>query len=187
MHYQVKNNFSLSSSPETYSRLAHYRADRALATQMKTAISTDLQWQNNSPELGHLIDKASFLDPRFRDQYLENKDGTIDCIKAECLPLVSTTSAPVAPETDPDNIPPMKKHKGLAAVLSSICSASEEQAPLTPLQTVENEITSYQNFPNTTPDADPVAWWKGKSGRFPNLAHLACKYLTVCATSVPSE
>ena len=54
-------------------------ADRALATQMKTAISTDLQRRNNSPELGHLIDKASFLDPRFRDQYLENKDGTIDC------------------------------------------------------------------------------------------------------------
>ena len=34
-------------------------ADRALATQMKTAISTD---QNNSPELGCLIDKVSFLD-----------------------------------------------------------------------------------------------------------------------------
>ena len=112
-----KQFLSHSSSPETCSRLAHYRADRALATQMKTAISTDLQWRNNSPELGHLIDKASFLDPRFRDQYLENKDGTIDCVKAECLPLVSVTSAPVAPETDPDNIPPMKKHKGLAAVL----------------------------------------------------------------------
>lgn len=25
------------------------------------------------------------------------------------------------------------------------------------------------------------------SGRFPNLAHLACKYLTVCGTSVPYE
>ena len=162
-------------------------ADRALATQMKTAISTNLQRRNNSPELGRLIDKASFLDPRFRDQYLENKDDTIDGVKAECLPLVSTTSAAVAPETDPDNLPPMKKHKGLAAVLSSICSASEEQTPLTPLQTVENEITSYQNFPKTTPDTDPLAWWKGESGRFPNLAHLARKYLTVCGTSVPSE
>ena len=162
-------------------------ADRALATQMKTAISTDLQQRNNSPELGHLIDKASFLDPMFRDQYIENKDGTIDCVKAECLPLVSATSAPVAPETDPDNIPPMKKYKGIAAVLSSICSASEEKAPHTPLQTVENEITSYQNFPNTTPDTDHLAWWKGESGRFPNLAHLAREYLTACATSVPSE
>ena len=94
---------------------------------------------------------------------------------------MSATSAAVAPETDPDNILPIKKHKGLAAVLSSI---SEEQAPLTPLQTVENEITSYQNF---TPDTGPLAWWKGESGRFPNLAHLTCKYLTVCATSIPSE
>ena len=169
-------------------------ADGVLATQMKTAISTDLNRRNNSPELGSLIDKASFLDPRFRDQYVEDKDATIDGVKSECLPF-ATASAAVgaslvgAAETGSvsENPPPTKKAKVLAAVLSNICSTSQEQTPLTPLQTIENEIASYKNFPKTTPDTDPLVWWKGEGGRFPNLAHLAQKYLTVCGTSVPSE
>ena len=79
-------------------------------------------------------------------------------------------------------------HKGESVKRgSTVCSTSQEQTPLTPLQTIENEIASYKNFPKTTPDTDPLVWWKGEGGRFPNLAHLAQKYLTVCGTSVPSE
>ena len=101
--------------------------DGVLAAQMKTAISTDLNRRNNSPELGSLIDKASFLDPRFRDQYVEDKDATIDGVKSECLPFATALAAVGASlvgaaETGSvsENPPPTKKAKGLAAVLSNI-------------------------------------------------------------------
>ena len=111
-------------------------ADGVLATQMKTAISTDLNRRNNSPELGSLIDRASFLDPRFRDQYVEDKDATIDGVKSECLPFATVSAAVGAAETGSvsENLPPTKKAKGLAAVLSNICPTSQEQTPLIPLQ-----------------------------------------------------
>ena len=148
---------------------------------MKNAISNDLRQRNNSTEL-----KASFLDPRVRDQYVEEKDVTIEPVKLECLLLIPTTTAAVASERDPENLPPPKKAQGLAAVHLNIYSEPEDrQTPLTHQPTVENEIVSYQTFPKTTPETDPLVWWKGEGGRFPNLAWLARKYLSVCCTSVP--
>lgn len=36
-------------------------------------------------------------------------------------------------------------------------------------------------------DEDPILWWKRNQNRFPAVATLAMKYLTIVATSVPSE
>ena len=167
--------------------LTEANTDSRLAVQMKNAISADLQRRNNSTQLCQLIDIASFLDPRFRDQYVEEREMVVEAIKEECLPLVPSISDAVAPELPPDNLPPSKKPKGLAAILSHICSDEGPVRTLTPLQTVESEITSYLGFPTTAPETDPLVWWKGEEGRFPNLACLARKYLCVCGTSVPSE
>ena len=40
---------------------------------------------------------------------------------------------------------------------------------------------------NVDDDLDPLTWWAGNINRYPTLAILARKYLSVCATSVPSE
>ena len=91
------------------------------------------------------------------------------------------------PDLEPDVAPPCKKPRSLAAVLLHISSEeNSSQTPLTPLQTVMNKIASYQEFPSSSHETDPLRWWKGEEGRFPNLACLACKYLCVCGTSVPS-
>lgn len=58
-------------------------------------------------------DKASLLDPRFKDQYVEKRDATMEAVKLECLPLVPATSAPVVYKTEPDNPPHTKKAKSL--------------------------------------------------------------------------
>ena len=50
---------------------------------------------------------------------------------------------------------------------------------------VEQEIRDC--FNEVVRIADPLEWWKVSQIRFPNLASLAKKYLTILGTSIPSE
>ena len=79
--------------------------------------------------------------------------------------------------------------KGLAAVLQHITEENnpEHATPLTPLQKINKEITSYLDHPVLKPDTDPLVWWRDENTRFSNLANLAKRYLCICGTSVPSE
>jgi hypothetical protein len=38
-----------------------------------------------------------------------------------------------------------------------------------------------------TDTSDPLKWWKEKKSSLPRLAKLACTYLAIPSTSVPSE
>ena len=54
-------------------------------------------------------------------------------------------------------------------------------------ETVRNEVLSYFGENCISRDTSPLQWWKENTGRFPNLAVLAKSYLSVPATSTPSE
>ena len=75
----------------------------------------------------------------------------------------------------------------MAAVIQHIFDDEESPSAvpsLTPLQKIKKEINTYMEYPSLEADADPLAWWKAESGRFPNLAYLGRKYLCICGTSV---
>ena len=84
---------------------------------------------------------------------------------------------------------PAKRKKGLAAVLQHIAEDDNVHSvtPLTPLQKIKKEVTSYLDYPSLAPDTNPLEWWKPENGRFPNLACLAKKFLCICSTCVPSQ
>ena len=50
-----------------------------------------------------------------------------------------------------------------------------------------SEIDQYLKLPVLNRKSDPLEWWKENGNLFPSLSILARKYLTVIATSVPSE
>ena len=83
---------------------------------------------------------------------MEEKDVTIEAVKLECLLLIPTTTAAIAP---PENPPPPKKVQGLAAVLLNIYSEPNDRQTLL---TSQQRVASYQNFPKTTPETDPLVW-----------------------------
>src|SRR3954463_11392598 len=57
-------------------------------------------------------------------------------------------------------------------------------------QHVNNEIDEFQLYnlsPVSSPDTNPLEFWKINESQYPKLAHMARDYLAIPSTSVPSE
>ena len=194
--------------------------DTRLAREIKLAIHTDISNCYGKYDVALLLDKAAFLDPRFRDCVTE-MESTIHEIVEECLNIVesdldsaeSTVSnqldqasqsgqgtsmlqpMQISDRTDHESneVPILrKKVKGLAAVLEHIADGipsltNNTSSTLTPYQRIDKEVKLYSEEPVMSTDTDPLSWWKLQQSRYPSLAILAKRYLSICATSVPSE
>ncbi|CAB5192015.1 unnamed protein product [Rhizophagus irregularis] len=51
----------------------------------------------------------------------------------------------------------------------------------------QNELDEYLAISQIPFNIDPFSWWKINKEKFPILSKLACTYLSVSATSTPSE
>ena len=185
------------------SKLSAASTDSQLASEMKQTIWNDLEARYSDAKVSEIVEVASFLDPRCKDQYLQNKDDIIIKIILECTENYGSIHEESKEIAESDKLsgepestvsaystgpPPAKRLKGLAALLKHIEQESEPStSTLTPSQLIDKEITSYLDFHAAESDIDPLSWWKSEKGRFPNRAYIARKYLCICGTSVPSE
>lgn len=51
----------------------------------------------------------------------------------------------------------------------------------------DTEVARYLQEEALDLHSDPLAWWRDNQARFPLLSKVARKYMTICATSAPSE
>lgn len=160
--------------------------DCTITRDMKKILHDDLS-SRYSAHTTLLLDKCSFLDPRFRSKYVSEKEEVIVQIKQEAV-MVQNSLVP-SPTIDAEELeetgPPKKKAKGLGAILQH--SLSTDQDNVSSEDKVEREIKRYEEYPPVDVESDPLLWWKNEQKHFPSLSHLARKYLCVCGTSVPSE
>jgi hypothetical protein len=49
------------------------------------------------------------------------------------------------------------------------------------------ELEQYLQEPGIDMDADPLLWWKNRESKYPTLAHMARIFLSLPASSAPSE
>ena len=165
--------------------------DSTLAKGVKETIWSDLQSRYIETGVYEVLDFASFLDPIFKDkeQYLHDKDEIIQQITDQRLQYYlivnDIDTNDVSSTSDLEEVHPAKRMKGLAAVLQHIAEDNNVHSvtPLTPLQKIKKEVTSYLDYPSLAPDTNPLEWWKAENGKFPNLAYFAKKYLC----GMPSE
>ena len=164
--------------------------DRPIVSQMKAKISEDLQQRYNSLTVT-LLDKCSFLDPRFRGKYVMDKDEVIYQLKQEAVAVLESENEKATTDHSAENPEESqhlkKKRKGLSAILYHCLGASNDNENLSHEEKIDKEIKRYEEYPPVDVDLDPLMWWKDEQKKFPVLESLARKYLCICGTSVPSE
>ncbi len=138
---------------------------------------------------------STLLDPRFKNHAFrqnEKKDRAIAKLKQELLALSekkkeestaasSTTTAqdlPTAPKTMKTDL-----WSSFDTDVSQLVSTKHGSSSL-----IEMDVRNYFSLSCEPRSCDPLTWWvkEGKQ-RFPLMYELAVKYLSVPATSVPSE
>ncbi|XP_049441769.1 zinc finger BED domain-containing protein 4 [Epinephelus fuscoguttatus] len=166
--------------------------DTELTKTIKKNILLYLENKYSNPVTDELLDMSSLMDPRFRTTYID--PGKVEQVKnkravTELLSLPAEKSTPQQPgpavqvrqEAQP---PPNKKMTLASFIKKSMPVPSPHQSEG---GKVETKLATYLLTPEADPDTDPLEWWKRHEPNFPRLSNLAKKYLSVPATSVPSE
>ena len=147
-----------------------------IINSVKKAIYDALfEYFNSPPEIAVL---ASLLDSRFKKMYgwpEEVREMAISSLKKEYHLLKNEET--VMPQINSRNNYPTGGFK------SRLFGSYE-------IDENDDEINCYlDNFrtPQAIPEMDPFQWWIDNKKKFPTLFKIARKYLSVPATSVPSE
>ena len=162
---------------------------------MKGRIKVDLQLRYLDSEFDHLVEVSSFLDPRFKLNYVNNKAKVLEDVEKEMSELIvcplddARSANDVVESGEPAETPPAtKKAKGLSKVLGQCLGKSQSTSTvLTLRQRVKQELDQYLSHPLLDVEESALYWWKVEAVRYPTVAKLARKYLCLCATSVAAE
>ncbi len=174
--------------------LAPSDEDGQLTANLKAGIISILDEKYGAlPEASRqLMQKATFLDPRYRGDYDPNVEETKKMIEEEAVILgrraQSAQPARDGGETEEETTgvePQVKRKKTLASLLKR--KAGTATANLTIPEKVVTELATYAQDSPINTEQDPLVWWKDNESRFPLLAKVAKKYLCMCATSCASE
>lgn len=166
--------------------------DTELTCNLKRKMVQVLESKYSAPATQQLLAKASFIDPRYRD--INTDDDVKDALLEEMLEMpderpddrggenAMCTSA--AGEEDESAPPPQKKSK-LADLLGK--RKAQSSNPVPKRIRADTEVARYLQEKALDLHSDPLAWWRENQARFPLLSKVARKYMTICATSTPSE
>ena len=158
--------------------------DCTLIKEMKETIADSLESRYIHQEVAELLDRCTFLDPRFKSNALPDSTSTIGLLKAEAKEIVKNLAAGPSSGAIEETPPPPKKSKGLGAILMKAAPDRPRKAE----SVTERIAREFEHFLlQPTADADALSWWRTNLHSCPILVHLARKYLCVCGTSVPSE
>ena len=162
--------------------------DTTLTADIKQQIITYLQNKYEDAELKQLLYIASFLDPRFKTEYIPNDNVTAikGRISLEGLQNATDNNSTTATSTteSAETSPPPAKKKTLGSILKK---SREAQQPKTPEEKLKAEMDSYLSAAVLDSESNPLDWWSVEHRNYPILAQLAKKYLCICASSVASE
>ncbi|CAB4441707.1 unnamed protein product [Rhizophagus irregularis] len=129
---------------------------------------------------------ALVLDPRYKTQILPNSVSVEDAKQLllekfnSYQNMEQTLTADDESEIKEDNVGDKRKTSG---ILSRMI---QKKRKFNNLQS-RNKIMEYLAIPVESIDIDPCEWWKHHKVQYPLLEKIACDYICIPATSVPSE
>ena len=84
-------------------------------------------------------------------------------------------------EEDEEECPSSPKQPRMETAMSFLLPEQLEEE-----KNGNEETEAFIREPELNPDGNSLLWWKNHAHKFPLIAHLAKRYLSVSATSVPS-
>ncbi|XDV32938.1 hypothetical protein PO909_003585 [Leuciscus waleckii] len=170
--------------------------DTELTRNLKKKMVGVLKDKYSAPATQQLLAKASFIDPRHKD--INPGDDVKDALLEEMLAMpeerrdigdgeaaMSTAAAGEGEGGSAPSSPPKKKKKNLADLLGK--RKVQSSSPVPKRIRADTEVARYLQEEALDLHSDPLAWWRDNQARFPLLSKVARKYMTICATSTPSE
>lgn len=156
-----------------------------LGSEFKAKILNEINKRFRNTEKVHILAISTILDPRFKKIHFTDAQACAKAISDISELLKSTTSlttAPTASTSQGANTPSAvsniwKFHKELV----SQSSQSE------PKERMDDILKQYLREPLVEKEVNPILYWTTRKSIWPDLSDLALRYLSVVATSVPSE
>lgn len=185
--------------------LACKEDDLPLTRELKEKILERLQSRYKENDLSHLLNVATFLDPRYKTDFISTSDEEPDAAEPSQLHLVKDklleeavflhfgedeNRAPTShsDQSDVSETPPApKKVKLSIGALTSLKKPQQASSAQSPRDRLSKEIKQYQTYPVIDGNEDPLKWWQRNGIDFPLLCQFARKYLAIQASSSPSE
>ena len=167
--------------------------DTTLTADIKRRILEYMEGKYEDSRISELLDVASFLDPRFVSDYLD--EDSLDTVKSrlveEILQLPENQDAAEGSSSsgvhDPPAEPPAKRRKLGSWLKASKHKNSSTSQPEGTRERIMKEIERYEKAPQADSDSNPLDWWRMYAVTYPNLSKMARKYLCICASSSASE
>ena len=168
----------------------HQDDDTALTCEIKDRINSDLEHRYAGTVVNMLLNKCSFLDPRFKDKYKLTDEPVqilLQEVESESANMAVPNSNQGQNETESSE-PLTKKRKGkFSSLFGKITTFNANSHSLTLSERIHCEVEMHLQYPILEIDESPLKWWSLEASRMPLLSSAARKYLSLCAISVPSE
>ncbi|XP_048053132.1 E3 SUMO-protein ligase ZBED1-like isoform X1 [Megalobrama amblycephala] len=166
--------------------------DSDLTNTIKSKIVEYLNKNYDDEDTQELLDMASFLDPRFKTNYiavdkLPNIRAKVMSDMKEVSQKDAVNSETTTGRENVDTDLPSSAKKTKKSLGSFFKTVSAMPASLQLEEAIASEMNSYLLTPSIDSAEDPLQWWKLHQINFPRLSKLAQKYLCIPATSSPSE
>nr|XP_055046939.1 zinc finger BED domain-containing protein 4-like [Misgurnus anguillicaudatus] len=165
--------------------LAEDQDDTNLTRAIKDKVLRYLKEKYDDPSTQELLDVTSFLDPRFKINYIsqDNISTIKDRMMTEMEDVARKEKRSRVSESQDLAAAPSVKAKTLGSYFKISPEVSQEEPPNFH-HVVETELNSYLTAPVIDGEENPLTWWKQHQINFPRLA---CRYPCVPVTSTPSE
>ena len=178
--------------------LAEKEGDTTLKSDIQQRIKEYMKRKYDDESVMSTLNISCCLDPRFMLKYCDDDDEAIairQSIIQQGLVIARRMEEqqPPRPPADGENerqeestgpsAAPTKKRR----LVDILCTTNSPQEGMSNEERVKEELSRYLGYNRPEINTSPLEWWKHHSKDLLYLSILSKKYLSVCATSCPSE
>ena len=163
---------------DTVNMVNHQDDDTALICEIKDRINSDLEHLYAGTVVNMLVNKCSFLDPRFKDMYKFTNEPVqilLKEVESEFANTAVPNCNPGQNETESSE-PVTKKRKGkFSSLFVKTATFNTNSHLLTLSERVHHEVEMYLQYPILDIDESFLKWWSLEACRMPLLSSAARK------------